>query len=228
MHHPNPRSQSSLSFLFACCGRWRGRRPTQKDEAARNLCPGVHFGTIDRDRPELFNPPTAVRHLRAQFSAREAVHEHLVQSSIGVRRVAELLPGVATGSPPRPGQRPNAVEFTKRGPAVVNMQKEAAPRADDSGDVAKHFSSVFRSLDHSQGAEETNRMVGTVGRKAIEFDQVGTNRMNAADRRGIRDFLRHHLQHAQAEVDCDNAITALGKGQGIASAAASEIQNHFG
>ena len=52
--------------------------------------------------------------------------------------------------------------FSERSPAMMHVNQELAARPNRSGDVTEHRPPMLAPLDHSEGAEETDGMIGTL------------------------------------------------------------------
>ncbi len=127
--------------------------------------------------------------------------------------------------PPGLGQCEDATVFAYRGPAMMDMHQESASRANHPGNVPQHLPAMPASLNHPESAEQTDRMVRGMIRKAVELNQVGTQRQYrtlAAD-----GFLGHHLQHRLAQIDSNDRVPASGQGKSGPTAATAEVEDRF-
>ena len=123
------------------------------------------------------------------------MHEHSLQSTVGVGGITELMVAVAECCPPRPRKFSEALVFSQGRPAVVNMQDEHAIRAYQVKNGFQHGASIGSAVDHPQRAEQANGMIHTLFGKATQFDQICLDGKYCASGTTGHEFAIHDFEH---------------------------------
>jgi hypothetical protein len=153
------------------------------------------------------------------------MHEHALQSSIGVSAVTELTFSILDRIPPRSGELSNSLVLSQGCPAMVDMQNEGPTGTHKSEKGIEHGSSIGSAVDHPHRAEQADGMIHALFGKAAQFDEVCLNGKDCASGATGPEFAIHDFEHGTTQVDPNHVIATFCQWQSGSAAAAAEVDN---
>lgn len=123
------------------------------------------------------------------------MHEHALQSSIGVSAVTELTVSILDRIPPRSGELSYSLVLSQGSPAVMDVQDECPTGTHEFEQGVEHGSPIGSAVDHSHGAEQADGMIHALFGKAAQFDQICLNGKYCASGATGPEFVIHDFEH---------------------------------
>jgi hypothetical protein len=102
------------------------------------------------------------------------VQKHVWQAAVSIDSIAKIGFRIVPSVPPTGEQVPNSSWIADRGPAIVGMDNDQPTGANNSAKVSNRQATIGSRTNHSQSAEQANRMGNRVIRDRVKLDQVGS------------------------------------------------------
>lgn len=185
-------------------------------ESARDFEGTRAAASLYGQRLDPSDTPAACCQVRLKFSTRKPMHEHAVQTAIGIRAVTEFDLPMDDRLPPRFRQLPKTLIFFQRGPPMMDVQQQAAARTNHPVDVFQHLTAILTPLNHPEGAEQADGMICGMISQTVKLDEIGSEERNASV--AGNSFLAAPLEHRLAQIDPNHSVSAIGQGDRAAAA----------
>ncbi len=123
------------------------------------------------------------------------MHEHALQSSIGVSAVTEFTVSISDRIPPRSGELSYPLVLSQGSPAMMDVQDEGPTGTYKFEECIEHGLPIGSAMDHSYGAEQADGMIHALFGKAAQFDQICLNGKYCASGATGPEFAIHDFEH---------------------------------